>query len=71
MLSRQTKQQDEKRNRWLLEEDIIVVRYWNNDVLQNLQGVLTDLVQTIDDRARAMTPSPDPYRMDTFLSLKP
>ena len=66
MLSRQTKQQDEKRNRWLLEEDIIVVRYWNNDVLQNLQGVLTDLVQTIDDRARAMTPSLTPIGWTHF-----
>ena len=54
----QRKQADERRTRWLAEKDIAVVRYWNNEVLGNLQGVLADLVTQIEMRAREVTPSP-------------
>src|SRR5690242_14717522 len=32
---------DERRDRWLAENGFRVVRFWNNDVLSNLEGVLT------------------------------
>jgi len=54
----QQKQADERRTRFLLEKNIAVVRYWNNDVFGNLQGVLSDLVAVIEKRVREVTPSP-------------
>jgi very-short-patch-repair endonuclease len=51
----QRKQADERRVRWLANSGIVVIRYWNNDVLQNLEGVLTDLLTKIEQR---VTPSP-------------
>ena len=48
---------DNHRTRWLGEKGIVVVRYWNNDVLTNLEGVLSDLVQRVESRARELTPS--------------
>jgi very-short-patch-repair endonuclease len=54
----QQKQADERRTRFLLEKNIAVVRYWNNDVFGNFQGVLADLVTVIEKRVRDVTPSP-------------
>jgi hypothetical protein len=37
----------------------VVVRYWNNDVLSNLEGVLSDLLRHAERLAQAdKTPSP-------------
>jgi hypothetical protein len=44
--------------RGLSEKNIAVVRYWNNDVFSNLQGVLADLIAAIEKRVREVTPSP-------------
>ena len=53
------KQADERRTRWLAEKGITVVRYWNNDVLSNLEGVLSDLVAHTDRLSQAATtPTP-------------
>ena len=54
----QRKQADERRTRFLSEKSIAVIRYWNNDVFGNLQGVLADLVAVVEKRAREVTPSP-------------
>ena len=35
---------EEKRNRFLRREGYTVVRYWNTEVLQNIDGVLLDLL---------------------------
>jgi very-short-patch-repair endonuclease len=49
---------DERRTQWLASKDIKVVRFWNNDVLRNLEGVWTVLVQEVEARrARPATPS--------------
>jgi very-short-patch-repair endonuclease len=53
----QGKGPDERRTRWLMDKGIIVVRYWNNDILTNLEGVLADLVQRLEHRAQTLTPS--------------
>ena len=34
----QRKQADERRTQWLAEKGVTVVRYWNNEVLSNLEG---------------------------------
>jgi very-short-patch-repair endonuclease len=52
------KRADDQRTHWLADKDIEVVRYWNNDVLSNLQGVLEDLLTHVERRASGLTPSP-------------
>ena len=47
------KQSDERRTAWLVENGITVVRYWNSDVLSNLDGVLSDLLVQTERLARA------------------
>jgi very-short-patch-repair endonuclease len=54
----QRKEADDRRTRWLAEKGIAVVRYWNNDVLSNLGGVLSDLLAHTQRLAQASaTPS--------------
>ena len=36
----ESKARDDKRTRWLESEGYRVVRFWNNDLVQNLDGVL-------------------------------
>jgi very-short-patch-repair endonuclease len=43
---------DKDRDRWLMREGYVVVRYANNDILGNPEGVLTDLA------ARLKAPPP-------------
>src|SRR4029077_17076334 len=33
---------------WLVRNEFRVLRYWNNDVLQNLEGVLPSLAEQLD-----------------------
>jgi len=46
---------DQVRTRFLIGQGYRVLRYWNNDVLSNVDGVLEDI-----QRAIATTPTPDP-----------
>jgi very-short-patch-repair endonuclease len=46
---------DERRDRWFAANDFVVVRFWNNDVLRNLDGVLTLLLETLHGRAKRPT----------------
>ena len=39
---------DEKRTDWLESEGYRVVRFWNNDVLGNTDGVLDAITRTLD-----------------------
>ena len=39
------------RDRCLTEEGYKVLRFWNNDVLGNIEGVLTTLQAELSDRA--------------------
>jgi very-short-patch-repair endonuclease len=41
---------DAERDQWLAGEKFKIVRYWNNDVLQNPDGVLTDLLSHLDSQ---------------------
>ena len=55
---------DVERDRWLAENDFRVVRFWNNDVLSNLEGVLTalaaELHNTPHPTSRLRSPPPSP-----------
>jgi len=52
------KQTDDRRTRWLAERGIVVVRYWNYEVLSSLPGVLSDLLARSERLVQQMTPSP-------------
>jgi very-short-patch-repair endonuclease len=55
----QRKQADDRRTRWLAGKGVVVIRYWNNDVLSNLPGVLSDLLTHAESLAQvAATPFP-------------
>ncbi len=46
---------DEQRDRYLRNEGYEVVRYWNNEVLENLEGVLTTLTLALSLRERELS----------------
>ncbi len=46
---------DERRDRWFAANEFRVLRFWNNDVLSNIEGVLTVIVEAV----RAASPHPD------------
>ena len=39
--------QDRRRDRWFAANDFRVIRFWNNEVLSNLEGVMTVLAQAL------------------------
>src|SRR5260370_30946755 len=56
----QVRQADDRRTGWLAERGVVVVRYWNNDVLSNLEGVLSDLLAHAERLVQAAAPPPHP-----------
>jgi very-short-patch-repair endonuclease len=59
---------DVERDNWLAQNEFRVVRFWNNDVLRNLEGVLTRLAEEFyrtphpSSRSRETPPSPQGER---------
>jgi very-short-patch-repair endonuclease len=53
---------DARRDRWLADNDFSVLRFWNNDVLRNLNGVLERIVENVatPHPARAARGHPSP-----------
>jgi very-short-patch-repair endonuclease len=55
---------DAERDNWLAQNEFQLLRFWNSDVLQNLEGVLTSLSKLLDraphpsSRLRETPPSP-------------
>ena len=43
-------QRDVERDRWLEEQGFLVLRFWNSDVLLNMDGVLSRLLDVIQQR---------------------
>jgi very-short-patch-repair endonuclease len=49
---------DRKRDQWLAERSVTVMRFWNSDAAQNLTGVLELIAAKIQDlRAARVTPT--------------
>ncbi len=48
------KDEDKKRDKWFEQQGFEVLRFWDNEVFENLEGIL-ELI-----RSRLLTPSPDP-----------
>jgi very-short-patch-repair endonuclease len=44
---------DAARTQWLENQGFTVLRFWNNDIMSNIEGVLTRIVETL-------SPSPQP-----------
>jgi very-short-patch-repair endonuclease len=44
---------DKERDNWFTANNFIVRRFWNNDVLSNLDGVLISLLETLHSERRA------------------
>ena len=40
-------EKDEARRRWLDSEGYQVLRFWNNDILDNLDGVIFQIMETL------------------------
>ncbi|HMS00468.1 MAG TPA: endonuclease domain-containing protein [Anaerolineales bacterium] len=45
------KEYDEERTKYLKVEGYRVIRFWNNDVMKNLQGVILSIMQATEDNA--------------------
>lgn len=45
---------DEQRTQWLEKRGYLVKRYWNNEVLEAIDSVLDDLVETVLSRASVL-----------------
>lgn len=50
---------DEARDAWLKSAGYVVLRYWNNELMRNLEGVLEDISQVAGVGAD-IPPSPQP-----------
>jgi very-short-patch-repair endonuclease len=54
-----TVERDAKRTRWLEQANFVVLRFWNNDVSNNISGVLEVIQRTLQQRTTIPTqPSP-------------
>ena len=42
-------EKDEVRTKWLEKKGFIVIRFWNNDVLQNIDGVAFKILEIISN----------------------
>jgi very-short-patch-repair endonuclease len=60
-------ERDEKRTRILQAAGIIVLRFWNNEVLANIEGVLAEIVRITN----AATPHPVPLPVGEGTALLP
>ena len=55
---------DARRTRWLEQEGYRVIRFWNDDVLGNIDGVLEEI-------QRALTATPTPNPLPTIRAFTP
>jgi very-short-patch-repair endonuclease len=42
---------DQRRDRWFADNGFLVLRFWNNEVLSNPEGVLTAVLDTLHARS--------------------
>ncbi|MPZ37982.1 MAG: DUF559 domain-containing protein [Rhizobiales bacterium] len=58
---------DEVRTKFLVSRGYRVLRFWNNDVLSNIDGVLTVVQSALDDAVTKHPPPPTPPRHSASL----
>jgi very-short-patch-repair endonuclease len=49
---------DRRRDRWLEAQGLVVLRFWNHDVMERIEGVLERIGQVVAERALSPDPSP-------------
>jgi very-short-patch-repair endonuclease len=53
--------EEERRTKWLKSQGLAVLRFWNNEVIENMEGVLFRIAEELARRAAfAHTPHPVP-----------
>jgi very-short-patch-repair endonuclease len=52
--------QDKRRDAWLREQGFKVMRFWNNDIMSNLDGVLSTVLAAAT--VSPLSPAPSPAR---------
>jgi len=57
---RQESAYDNKRSLLIEQAGFVVLRFWNNEVFENIEGVLKVILQTLRSRAATTTPTPSP-----------
>ena len=62
-------QQDEKRDAWLRAQGFKVMRFWNNEIMTNPEGVLATVLAAVDENPSSLfhkgdplSPGPSPAR---------
>lgn len=50
---------DQRRDAWLRDQGYTVLRFWNNDVMQQLEGVLEQIRSALSG---SLSPNPSPTR---------
>jgi len=46
---------DHERTKYLESQGYKIIRFWNNDVLNNIEGVILAIIHTLEDREKNMT----------------
>ena len=49
-----TRVKDEYRMEYLRDKGYRILRFWNNDILQNIEGVLTSIAEDVDKHPRGI-----------------
>jgi len=66
------KEADEERTRWLASQGFRVLRFWNNDVLTNISGVMQVIEKNLPSpRPSSPSPQPSPARGEGDLKERP
>ncbi len=53
----QQRDYDKERDAWIRDEDFIVLRFWNNDVIHNIDGVMEVILNSLQNTPY-LNPSP-------------
>ncbi len=51
-------EKDEQRTQWLNSRGYTVIRFWNSDVLENMEGVVYKIMETLENRSHPHLTSP-------------
>jgi very-short-patch-repair endonuclease len=54
--------EDKQRTKWLESQGFIVLRFWDNDILNNIEGVLFRIAEARNNRSPSPTPLPSRER---------
>ncbi|OQX17606.1 MAG: DNA (cytosine-5-)-methyltransferase [Desulfobulbaceae bacterium A2] len=62
---------DQERDAWLRREGFEVLRFWNTDVLKNMEGVLVTIMRAVQERTLSPDPSPTSVGGEKRISADP